>query len=282
MILRLNFLHSHLDPDDNFAFQEVCFEFNKPRVGNPMDPIGVVILILAHALKWPPVVRQYRTFLRVSMASMSSASSPAAILVDAFYDAVVWAHGRPLAAMHAVLSVAGRCHALSGVAVCAGELGLVSGTQPVGGEHRVIFLGPLRKKYFPKPRAELVACVSVVEQYLVLAERARLCWPAQGASFEDFAKSVSVLMIACHSVLIDGVGLKGGKSAAREMKSKTATPRMGRQVSTRVSGKTEPGPYIVPHITRHFIIAADRLNVFDYATLCYKDIQEYFQLYLYL
>ena len=31
----------------------------------------------------------------------------------------------------------------------------------------------------------------------------------------------------------------------------------------------------MPHITRHFIIAADRLNVFDYKTLCYKDIQDY-------
>ena len=57
VVLRLNFLHRFLDPDDNVAFQEVCHEFNPPKVGNLMDPVGVVALVLAHALKWPPVVR---------------------------------------------------------------------------------------------------------------------------------------------------------------------------------------------------------------------------------
>ena len=41
------------------------------------------------------------------------------------------------------------------------------------------------------------------------------------------------------------------------------------------NGKTDRGPYIVPLITRHCILAADRLNVFDDKNLYYSDIEEY-------
>ena len=92
----------------------------------------------------------------------------------------------------------------------------------------------------------------------------------------QFAQAVSLLMIACHSVQIDGVGLTGGKVAAKDMKSRTATPMTGRRARTRLTKKTDDkAPYIVPRIVRQFILAGDLLKVFDDEGLYYKDIAEY-------
>ena len=177
--------------------------------------------------------------------------------------------------MHAVLSVAGRAHAQSGVAVVAGQLGLVTSAKPDEGEYKLITLGPAGKTYYLRPRAGLAACEGVIADCIDNAKQAHLHWPGQGTLFRDFASQVSLLMIACHSVRRDGVGLKGGKVMDKVMKSRTATPRTGCQPATRIDGKTDRGPYIVPHITRHFILAADRLNVFDDKNLYYSDIEEY-------
>ena len=163
MVLRLNYLHPQLDPDDNVAFQEVCQTFNEPKAGSLMDPVGVAILVLAHALKWPPVVRHYLDTLRGLMSLLSVGRANATIIVDAFYDAASWSDGKPLAGMHAVLSVAGRAHAVSGVAVAAGQLGLVSTKKPADDEYKVISLGPVGKTYYLRPRGALAACERVVE-----------------------------------------------------------------------------------------------------------------------
>ena len=69
VFLRTNFLHSQLDPEDTIAFQEVCSEFNEPKAGRAMDPHGIVICVLAHALKWPPAVRHYQSTLRKLLAA---------------------------------------------------------------------------------------------------------------------------------------------------------------------------------------------------------------------
>ena len=276
VVLRLNHLYPHLDPDDNVAFQEACREFNEPKAGSLMDPLGIVILVIAHALKWPPVVRHFRSTLRDFIGRPSFVRASASIhLVDAIYDAVQWADGKRLTAMHAALSVAGRCHALTGVAVAAGQLGIVSSIEPVGGEHAAISLGPAGKAYYLKPRAELAVCERVVQEYIQHATRAQLCWPDRGTSYEEFASKVSLLMVACHSVRIEGVGLTGGPAAVRDMKSRSSTPRVGCQPQHSRGGKTVSPPYVVPHITRHFMIAADQLGVFDYGAVSYSDIEEH-------
>ena len=275
VVLRFNFLHPHLDPDDNVAFQEVCKAFNEPKAGSPMDPVGVVILVLAHALKWPPVVRHYLETLRHRSLPLSPGRGSAVMLVDAVYEAIEWADGKRLEGMHAVLSVAGRAHAQTGVAVSSGQLGIISTVAPDGVDHREISLGVVGKTYFLKTRAALASTEALVEQYIQLATRAELHWPDPRTPFQEFAKAVSMLMISCHSVKIDGVGLKGGKSAQKDLNARSATPKTGCQPTTRLLKKTEPPPYIVPHITRHFILAADKLGLFDYKSLNYRDIAEY-------
>ena len=239
-----------------------------------MDPVGVVILVLAHGLKWPPVVRHFQAYLRNLIPPGLPIQATPRILADALYDAVRWADGKPLKAMHAILSVAKRSHALSGVAIAATQLGLVFNVKPESDEHTVIQLGPAGKEYYLKPRSHLADCERVLQKYIDHSTRAELHWPDRATSFDPFAHQVSLLMIACHSEFTGGVGLRGGKAAERDAKSRTVTPRTGCQPRTRIVEKKAP-PYVVPHIVRHFMLAADRLNVFNYETLCYKDIEEH-------
>ena len=129
VILRTNYLETHLDPEDNVAFQEVCGEFNTPEVGNRMDPYGVVVLVLAHALKWPPAVRHFQSTLRELIRTKGRRPKT---LVDAFYNTVLWADKKTLQEMHRILSVAGRAHAVTGLAMTACQLGITSSENPSG------------------------------------------------------------------------------------------------------------------------------------------------------
>ena len=97
VMLRFNYLHGLLNPDDNLAWQEVCDEFNPPQAGSLMDPHGVVTCVLAHAMKWPPAVRQFQINLRhlVKPCGAWTRGYTGALLLDAFYDTVTWADGKP-------------------------------------------------------------------------------------------------------------------------------------------------------------------------------------------
>ena len=152
--LRTNYLHLHLDPDDNIAFQELCNAFLKPEPGRPMDPNGVVVCVLGHAIKWPPCVRYFGHYLLNVVRGKGRNPEPEEI-VGAFYATVMWAHQKPFTEMHAILSVAPRSHAVSGLAISAQQLGVIfcdldaecQGCQP---ECREIELGPAVNKYFLK------------------------------------------------------------------------------------------------------------------------------------
>ena len=210
VFLRTNFLHSQLEPEDNIAFQEVCSEFNGPKAGRAMDPHGIVICVLAHALKWPPAVRHYQCRLRKLIATQGCQPGT---LVDAFYETVFWADDKPLTEMHHILSAAGRAHALTGLAVTAQQLGIICSREPSGweGKCRVVNLGPVGKTYFLRPREELANTEAVVALYIEAASKARLAWPSLNTPFEKFASDVYWLMVTCHSRESDGVGLLGGK-----------------------------------------------------------------------
>ena len=144
VLLRTNYLLELLDPDDNVAFQEICSEFNTPRVGEPMDPHGAVICLLANTIKCPPAIRFFQRSLREDVAT---GGPNAKSIVNAFYETVRWADGKPFTEMHAILSVAGRAHAVSGLDVSAGQLGILSGYKPEGCQPTAIKLGPAGKTY---------------------------------------------------------------------------------------------------------------------------------------
>merc|ERR1712023_40485 len=122
-VLRTNYLQRYLNPDDNVAWQAVYQEFCTPRAGNPLIPEGVAALVLAHSIKCPPAVRYFQTSLRHLAEKQGLTAST---LVDTYYSTLLWADGKILTEMHAIMSVTGRSHAVTGLAVNAGQLGLTT------------------------------------------------------------------------------------------------------------------------------------------------------------
>ena len=82
---------------------------------------------------------------------------------------------------------------------------------------------------------------------------------------EQFAGSVFDLMLVFHVLECNGCGLEGGASLAKKMKlnlkAEASKPKAG-----MIEGSTGDGEYIVKNCMRRFVIAADRLKVFDSST----------------
>ena len=187
VVLRTNYLHRDLNPDDDIAFQDVCTAFNNLGVGNPMIPSGVIALLFAHAIKWPPAVRHCHERLR---ALSQGGTIIADHIFDAYYGTVVWADGRKLIGMHDVLSRAGRAHAASGLAVNTMQLGVIAKKDPGVGTWRMISLGRAGTKYYLRSKEELGDCVAVVSAYLEAAEK-------KTAAMAEFGHSVSCFRRQC-------------------------------------------------------------------------------------
>ena len=86
VVLRTNYLHRDLNPDDDIAFQDVCTEFNNLGVGNPMIPSGVIALLFAHAITWPPAVRHFQERLRALSQGVPSLRTTSLMLTTGMWD----------------------------------------------------------------------------------------------------------------------------------------------------------------------------------------------------
>ena len=272
VLLRTNYLHTYLNPDDNVAWQEVCQEFCTPQVGNLMVPEGVVACVLAHSIKWPCAQRKYLTFLR---NRAQAAGLTAASLAGAYREVLQWADGKTMQAMHKVLSVAGRAHAQTGLAITATQLGFVSNNPDTCKEATVLHLGPNGKEYYLKPEGMTTSTEAIIEKYINAAQVANLRWPDAHTTLPQFASDVFDLMVKCHSEKVEGAGLIGGGVAAQ--RAHKGMPKRG------VSDPGEPDHsgcqpkpgYTLQHVTRHFLIAADTLGIFNFDGLHYRDIASY-------
>ena len=154
---------------------------------------GIVICVMAHAIKWPPAIRHFhRGLLQIVRRPFKAAE-----LASAYHEAVKWADGKTLKNMHAGLSIAKRSHATSGLMITARQLGVITAMnkQPNPG-HVVVRL--LSTPFALKPRMECTDCDAVVDKYLAYAEAAELKRPCQGERFEDFAGPVFDLMLYFH------------------------------------------------------------------------------------
>ena len=116
----------------------------------------------------------------------------------------------------------------------------------------------------------------MVQKYINAARVANLKWPSRETKFEDFARGVYDLMVTCHSEDVNGSGLHGGKQAARRSNRKQSPEQTCRRGDAASEGSQPEDPtYTLQHITRHFIIAADRLVNFNYEGMKYADIEPY-------
>ena len=181
-ICRANYLLERLTPDDVIAWQEVVQAFNAPSAGSLMTFDGVVIGIIAHAIKWPPAIREFRRLLLVHTTRPITAVQ----IVTAYHDTVTWSDGKKLKNMHAGLSVSRRVHATTGLMITAKQLGVITaipkGEEPDPGAV-LVRLGLNATPHVLKPRHECTDTVLVVSKYLEYAAVARLHWPCPGSSF---------------------------------------------------------------------------------------------------
>ena len=257
-ILRANYLLQYLEPDDSVAWDALCNDFNEVVAGSPMKADGIAVCVMGHAIKWPPAIRFYHGLLKRKSRPLKPED-----VVEAFRESVKWADDKPLENMHKGLSVAKRSHATSGIVMAALQLGVLEQAEDAISENaEVLHLGVKKTQYILVPRSECVAFDALMTSYFTHAADAELKWPCQGDKFESFAAKVFELMVTFHSQTIEEKGLRGGKGILRRL---TVIGKQKENQAKVVTSKKE-SDYIVKHCTRHFLIAADRLNLFDDST----------------
>jgi len=276
-VLRSNYLLPLLVPDDNAAWQDIGREFNSPVAGSLMNPIGIVVCVMAHSIKWPPAVRHFHKTLKTIAAAISGNRSPSAVspitaahIVTAYRDAILWVNGKELRKMHDGLSVARRSHATSGIVMAGKELGMLECVpETVNPEDKIVYLGLNLTAFKLKHRSECSGVEKLVDKFIEYANVAKIKWPCQDEEWNVFAGDVFGLMVYFHALEVDTFGLKGGRTLIPIPKPKgfsweawSKTPA-SKPPGDLASHSKVDGDYIVKHVTRHFILAADSLNVFD-------------------
>ena len=134
-----------------------------------MEADGIVILALAHTIKWPCAVRYFHKMLIQSGCRPLTCT----VFVDAFHETVKFFDGKALKKMHVGLSVARRSHAMSGIIRAALMLGVIvkaSRQSTLIVDSTRVRLGPALTEFVLKPGSDCTAMVGLVEKYLVSAK----------------------------------------------------------------------------------------------------------------
>ena len=178
---------------------------------------GIVICVMAHAIKWPPGIREFRRILLEKLSRPINAEQ----LVIAYHETVSWADGKMLKKMHVGLSVGGQAHATTGLMITAKQLGLITPspkTKAEDVEDVVVRLGLTATPYALKPRKDCSGCDAIVKKFIDDADAARIQWPCQGGAFEDFAGQIFDLVVYLHALKSNGFGLDGGRKIVTKLK----------------------------------------------------------------
>ena len=180
---------------------------------------GIVICVMAHAIKWPPAIRHFhRGLLQIVRRPIKAAE-----IVTAYHEAVKWADGKTLKNMHAGLSIAKRSHATSGLMVTAKQLRLITPIVKSKAEDVVVRLGITATSYALKPRRECTDCVAIVRKFLDYAEVVEIKWPCPGGAFEDLAGQMFDLMVYMHALKSSGFGLGEGRKIVGQKQTENRT-----------------------------------------------------------
>ena len=257
-LARANFVLHHMRPDDDVAWQSLCVDRCPPRADSLMDPVGVAILVYAHAIKWPPAVRFFGATLP---PEHEARSITATVLATAFHATVQYCDGKKLTKMHKGLSTARRTHTHSGIVVAAKQLDLLTKVGEGISEHpgrRVVNLGPAGSEYVLKALDECGSCIAWTEALIEECRAASLKWPSQGGDLPSFARPLLDLVCKAHALKSGNAGLRGGVAslAKRERRDRQAAPAPESEACDLGDG------YTVKHMTRHFILAADDAELF--------------------
>ena len=120
--------------------------------------------------------------------------------------------------MYDGMSVYPRLHFTSGIVMAAKKLGLIK----TAGENKstdvIVRLGLRLTEFVLTPRDKCTHVEAIVGKSIAHATAAELRWPCQGGSFDEFAGPVFDLMVVCHSVQWNGLGLPGGRTLNKNPK----------------------------------------------------------------
>ena len=241
-VARANFCLPHLDPEDYVAWNEVLQLWCPPGAGSDMRPHGVAVMFLAHAIKYPPMMRRYSQML---LERAPDHQPGALVIAQAFWDLLVWSNGQRLPSMHKGLSGNKRSHASSGLIMAAMQLGMFESCE----ESRKLELGLAGTEYALRPFDKCDKFRTWIEALLVECQASQLRWPSQGGDLEAFANHVLPAMAQLRDVKAAGVGLTGAAGYKKRAKSADDDGRF----------------YTLKHVMRYWIISADRASLFDRA-----------------
>ena len=192
VVARLAFLLPFLTPDDVTAFTELAALLGI-RLGEVLPGVHLVILFLAHAVKWPPVVR-HLAHLLVARASPGgdivrlTASFSATDLALLLRELAVFADGGAWPTMFREMNGVGLMDAQTGLAVNFVKLGLLSRSGP----GHALRLGPGQSNYTlaPQESEAQIAVEKEIGSLMALADEKEVRWPSNRLSAMEFGRSV--------------------------------------------------------------------------------------------
>ncbi len=206
---RFGFVLEHLEPLDNVVARAMVRAWLASAVpGRWVEATVLVEMFLGHSIKWVKEVGRWQELVDASHLRLAGVST-AETLVEAYRNVILWSDGRAWPKMFHRMNH-GRAHATTGLAVSAGQLGLL-GKGASGETGQIVRLGPAQTAYLLK--ADTSIAIKLVEALLVLAKDA-VRWPARHIE-EDlqlFAGQLLKFASDARSLRMGKAGFTGGTS----------------------------------------------------------------------
>ena len=175
VVMRIGWLYERMLPWDFVELLRVIAAACPAQAGALLTPVGFARVFLAHAIKWPPLVRKWLLD--------TADSKTAADFVEAYVGLLRAANGVPYHAMHDGMS-SKRMHCTTGIVMHGKQLGLLlpadPETSPCAAQGTVVTLGKGLTAYVL--RADHGTAVAIVEELMQKVEKAQLHWPAGSGS----------------------------------------------------------------------------------------------------
>ena len=217
-VARTAFLLDRVLPDDTRAWLEFVSASN-PFEGQAIQPQYMVLVFLAQAFKWPPVVRHMTQLV----STMRVSEIDAAALSRLCKDLLRWADGRSWPTLMTRMNF-GLMFAQTGLQPAAGKLGLIQPATPSTGtrsrrtssrgnkrEFETIELGHLQTVY--RIVDDDAPLLEIMNHCLETATAHAWVWPRSPDEVVPFFEAVTRFAKSCRTfTTANGHGLTGGRT----------------------------------------------------------------------
>ena len=205
LIARMAFILPYLEPSDNVQLRRFIREHRVLEAG-ALSPERFAALVIAHLIKWPPVVQEFSRLL----AALPQPPKPSD-LVTLIRQCLAWAHGKRWPQMFKQMNGNTLNDAQTGLAVHACRLALIARSDTAleansGG--RRFRLGRAATEY--DELEDDAHAISLVENMFQAVAKAALSIPTAEADVKAFANSLAEVICDIRSFKAGEAGLKGG------------------------------------------------------------------------